>query len=399
MQMIVAAVQPIVINVGENAGLFHWSEATWVSIAALASMLAAAVTAAMAYFTKVLATKTSEVARETHSLGSETRTLAKETRDLVQAGNEERKQVERHHQQAFAPIVVAFARCYLGPSNLMFEGGIQNIGSGPATDIEITVVPMGQAPAAHKNLGSLAAGETRLLKLHWEHGKGEPHVGQVLPYNAILTFKSIFETTGQTIQYSYSGLGEDAVVRQVVLPGSDVKGAEIPEFFPSGRPVPAFGKCESLAIASAMQQQTSEQMRLSIKIVDDLHRTESVNGEWLSPMGAFDRLQQANDKGQIATIRKIQQNYTNETQSNRKFVDDIGGACVVSSNYYNRVVAQLDRGVLDKDYIVRSLGYLAHGLWPILDAIAPVKMNTGAVERMAREATFLGEATPKDEPD
>lgn len=180
---------------GGPLGPFGWNEATWVAVGSAASMI---------------------VALATLGLAISTRLLASETKTLVTSGNEERQQVERHHQQGLTPLVVIDADCIPEGQRVRFVGKIRNVGPGPATGVFFGVKPDLAAPSQRYGR-ALAAGEVWDLDLSWNAGQ-EVSGLSLLPYRCLLTFSSIFVTEGVVEQYSPTGKRLDLSIRTMVLP-------------------------------------------------------------------------------------------------------------------------------------------------------------------------------------
>lgn len=182
-----------------NTGLFGWNEATWVSISAIVSALAACATVYLALYT---------------------RSLAQETRDLVRAGVDERSQTERHHQQSLMPLVFAEGGCRLDRVQegfqITFHGTLRNIGAGPSSSVNMLLRPIGFVGRT-KYLGVLGAGQVTNFTVHWVIGDVAPNQ-KLLPYDSLVRFQTIFGTEGAVYQRSHSGQAEDALALDLVLP-------------------------------------------------------------------------------------------------------------------------------------------------------------------------------------
>jgi hypothetical protein len=187
-------------------GLFGFNEATWVSISAIVAALAAGATFYLALLTRELARRTSE--------------MAEETKDLVKAAGDERLQVERHHQQTLMPIVYLEAECCMQPRlggiYIVFQGEVRNVGGGPSTGINILLKPSGYVERIAYQ-GLIGPNERRPFKIEWRL-TGPVPVQDVLPYDSITRFRSIFETEGAIHQKSSSGLAKNAIVQDYISP-------------------------------------------------------------------------------------------------------------------------------------------------------------------------------------
>jgi len=183
-------------------GPLGWNEPTWVSAGSIAGVVVAIATLVLAVMTWRLA--------------SATTALATETKDLVASGNAERDQVERHHQQSLTPLVVLDADCIPDGLRVRFVGKIRNIGLGPATGVYICVKPDVAAPAQRYGRG-LAAGDAWDFELYWDMGRERTGL-DLLPYDCIVCFTSMFVTEGFIQQYSPTGRRLDLTIRQMILP-------------------------------------------------------------------------------------------------------------------------------------------------------------------------------------
>ena len=196
------ALASIFYNTGP-LGPLGWNEPTWVSAGSIAGAVVAIATLVLAVMTWRLA--------------SATTTLATETKDLVVSGNAERDQVERHHQQSLTPLVVLDADCIPDGGRVRFVGKIRNIGLGPATGVYICVKPDIAAPAQRYGRGLAAAGDVWDFELYWDMGREKTGL-DLLPYDCIVCFTSMFATDGYIHQYSPTGRRLDLSIRQMILP-------------------------------------------------------------------------------------------------------------------------------------------------------------------------------------
>jgi hypothetical protein len=202
--------------------------------------------------------------------------LARETKGLVSTGNIERTQVERHHQQGLTPLVVIDADCQRDGRNLRFSGKIRNIGPGPATGVYFCVKPIHGA-AAEKYGRGLAAGEVWDFDLSWDMGLG--FGVDLVPYDCLVCFSSIFATDGVVQQYSSSGRRLDLSMRTMILPDRSKPGeaAEIKAtFLGAVRPLPAFGEmgprwyfgCQTVAVDDNRYRPASTQRQAEILVYE-----------------------------------------------------------------------------------------------------------------------------------
>jgi hypothetical protein len=163
----------------------------------------------------------------TLGLATSTLFLANETKRLVTSGNDDRLQVEKHHQQGLTPIVVIDADCRPENAQVRFVGKIRNVGPGPATAVFFCVKPHLAGPAQRYGR-ALAPGEVWDFDLTWP-AAGTPISGlSFLPYECLITFSSIFVTEGLIEQYSSTGRRLDLSIRTMVLPERS-KAGEIME--------------------------------------------------------------------------------------------------------------------------------------------------------------------------
>jgi hypothetical protein len=226
-----------------NAGLFGGSEALWVSLAASVSAAAAAATFWLAFITRGLALATQKLSEKTAEMTTQTASVANETRDLVNSSAEDRAQVERHHQETLAPLLVVEAdlvKSNTEGEQVALQGYLRNIGGGPAREAWIYIRPSLAAPAQF-SVRPIAAGDRWELSVGWA-GVLEART-TAYPYDLLVTFVTVFGTRGAIEYKSHSGIRDDLSVERVVSPssGSHDEVVELEQKYRALKPVLARG--------------------------------------------------------------------------------------------------------------------------------------------------------------
>jgi hypothetical protein len=176
-----------------------------VDVTGIATLVLAAATAYLALTTRAEAQATrreseatTEMARGTQEQVEATAQMARETRKQALASRElvktTRDQVERAHRPVLAPSDAALPRFADGRLHLEFE----NVGMGPALNVQVTVNFSGPTPPWGGFLPALAAPMTGVVSMEQPAGDslGErtPTVlkeGQPLHFHAVLGYQDV----------------------------------------------------------------------------------------------------------------------------------------------------------------------------------------------------------------
>jgi hypothetical protein len=167
----------------------------WVSISAIVSAVAAAVTCAMAIYTK---------------------SLAVETKIMSDSALEQSIQVERHHRQALSPVVIAklsVSSSAYGPFTIVrVKGALKNVGPGPAVRVSFVLRPR-DFRVVKAEFEAIGANDERPVDFQFQSPHHPTEYGSVAYYCAV-GFQDLFGQEGWTIQRSRFGADTTLIEHQ-----------------------------------------------------------------------------------------------------------------------------------------------------------------------------------------